>query len=391
MPKSGHMDTPPRSHTPLIMSKQPICIISVNMRRRNAAFSAFLQTTDFDIVLVQEPWFHPIRTARSDFDPEGAEVLGTIQNDQFLTYLPIHSGTDICKVAIFVCAELARSISIIPLLAHPAASLSSMVMDIIAGDETLCVYNIYHDCPESGHGLQHLLTHSLEDTIPTVLLGDFNTHSPTWSLPGKATSAWAGALEDWFDKEGLTIQNPPGVPTWHGTDKQHPSVLDLMLLNEAALFADQMSPLTISFKHSIGSDHAALSTAWYPLLSFPVLPPEPLPGFAIDDALKEQWCVAFRKLHCQDIVDTLSLEAAAQCLEDDINCTCAKFFPRRHAPDPRGACWWNADCSTAISLVNAASAGKETADAVHHLCRTVTAAKWKWAEDFLKQATLEDL
>lgn len=190
------------------------------MRRRNPAFSTFLQTTTFDVVLVQEPWFYRIGTDRSDTDPDGVDVLGTIQNDHFCSYLPLHSGSDICKVAIFVRSKLAQSVSIIPYLSHPSASLSSMILDIVIADETLCIYNVYHDCPDTGHGLSHLLSHSLDHTIPTIIFGDFNTHSPSWSLPRATTSSWATALEDWFEGEGLIPQNPQHIPTWRGTEGQ---------------------------------------------------------------------------------------------------------------------------------------------------------------------------
>ena len=97
---------------------------------------------------------------------------------------------------------------------HPLATLESMVADMMDGDQVaLRLYNIYHKVPERGHGLHSLLTHNLDDFTPTAVFGDFNTHSPCWSLTGQTLSSWARSLTDWFDAQGLTCLNPQDTPT----------------------------------------------------------------------------------------------------------------------------------------------------------------------------------
>ena len=145
-------------------------------------------------------------------------------------------------------------------------------MDISFDDDLIHLVNVYHDVPPTGHNLSHLLSLDLDPVVPTLVSGDFNTHGPEWSLPGATMSAWAQALEDWFESNELSLISPLGVATWLGREDQRPSVLDLSLLNAPAIASDQFSDTSVSFQLSLGSDHAALSTLWTPLRAFPPLP-----------------------------------------------------------------------------------------------------------------------
>ncbi len=81
----------------------------------------------------------------------------------------------------------------------------------------LWIINIYHAINKHHHSLQHLFDHCLDDLTPTLLIRDFNTHSPRWSMPGKHPDPWADAFGDWMDENRLTLQNPDFTPTWAGT------------------------------------------------------------------------------------------------------------------------------------------------------------------------------
>ncbi len=49
------------------------------MRKRNAVTHALLNSTnDTDLILIQEPWFNQIGTARKDDAREGVDVLGGV-------------------------------------------------------------------------------------------------------------------------------------------------------------------------------------------------------------------------------------------------------------------------------------------------------------------------
>ena len=170
----------------------------------------------------------------------------------------------------------------------------------------------------------------LDLTVPTVVAGDFNTHGGWWLLPGATLSPWASALEDWLEANGLTVQNPPETATWEGNREQRPSVLDLVLFNTLVILSDQFSETAVSFGHSLGSDHAALHFTWTPLDTLPDSSPEELPGFVLDDDLRECWEKTFRLLP-QPASPTSSNDviALAASLLSNIDRVSQSLFPRR--------------------------------------------------------------
>ena len=72
------------------MSEHPIRIKSVNVNRNNDRMHGILQTddNDFDIILIQEPWFGTVATLRSDTDPDGTPQPDFPANNTWLTFSP---------------------------------------------------------------------------------------------------------------------------------------------------------------------------------------------------------------------------------------------------------------------------------------------------------------
>jgi hypothetical protein len=71
------------------MLDTPINIASVNMRRRNAMMHALLHSSPGDhIILVQEPWFNKIGTARKDTAKDGVDVLGGVASPGWEAHYP---------------------------------------------------------------------------------------------------------------------------------------------------------------------------------------------------------------------------------------------------------------------------------------------------------------
>ena len=69
-------------------------IASINMRRRNGAMHALLNTNETDdILLIQEPWFGPIGVGRDDFLRNRVDVLGGANNPSWNLLYP-HFSTD---------------------------------------------------------------------------------------------------------------------------------------------------------------------------------------------------------------------------------------------------------------------------------------------------------
>jgi hypothetical protein len=193
-----------------------IQIMCVNMRWSNKLTHALLASNPpADIILVQEPWYNHIGTRRSDTNPSGMDSLGSVASPQWNLIYPniANPATTRAKVLAYTQknSPLFSPSSCLNLIAHP----SLQILDIIMPDTAFCIINVYHDvddptCHES------LFNLDLDPITPTLVIGDFNTHSPTWSPEGLPQSPWAGVLEDWAVINLLELLNKPKVPTHFG-------------------------------------------------------------------------------------------------------------------------------------------------------------------------------
>ena len=267
---------------------------------------------------------------------------------------------------------------------------SSQALEVTVSGNVFLLINIYHHVVNHRPALGHVIRSPLDTLLPTYVVGDFNTHSSTWSFPGAMVSSWASSLEEWFEESDLSLVNPTGLATRRGEANQRDSVIDLALLNDSAISTGRFSPVSICFDSSLGSDHAALSIQWFP--PFTPLPyvPTILPGFVIDDTLMSTWTKDFSLLPTPDISDIDSLSRAADALDTDIYAVSGKLFKRWHTPDVRGLRWWNVHCEAALTAVATTPRGARR-DALNALRRTITEAKRGWSNDALVDATADTL
>ena len=390
-----------RSHhhtlpSPSPMTERPLHILSVNMNCQRT-MDALLQTCTSDILLVQEPWFFNIVPRRSDSHPSGTPVLGPMINSRWTVFLPTHDPTrDTCNVAIYVRSVLLSSdpdaFSVLPRPSHPWSSLSCLVLDVLVHGEALRLVNIYHqvDTNRLSHDFHTILTtpHP-QPFLPHLIAGDLNTHSHSWSLPAATISSWAQSVDHWLVDNDFQLVSETDNPTWRAhSNPAHFSVIDVILLNTPAAVSDQFSSSSSSFADSCGSDHAALSISWTPIAALPNFTPTPLPGFKVDDSLRDTWTKEFGKtsLVSPIIFDANSTQLGALSLEHDILDTCASLFPPRMTADPRGARWWTPDCSAALTIYRSACALGNRRRAITGLRATLLKAKRDWSQSFLSSS-----
>jgi hypothetical protein len=201
-----------------------------------------------------------------------------------------------------------------------------MVIGVTISDETISFIHYYHCIPKQGHALHSLFSHQIPHVSLTIILGDFNTHPSLWSPTNVSASPWANAFESWLDEEGLSVLNPPGIPTWRGWDNQRPSTIDLVISNEAAILNTPISPISISFAESLGSGHVALTFTWLLTSAIPTVERVTLPGYAPEDHLRPTWELCFKATLPPTITDIPSLDRAANQLEHDINQVSSTLF-----------------------------------------------------------------
>jgi len=197
------------------MIDTPISIVLVNMQKRNPLFIAFLQATHADIVMVQELWFGRLIPSHSDSNPDGDEVRGFAAHPGWEFFAPKHQKGDICKVVTYVRQSLLMSqdVRVVSLDDHHIASPASQALEVSISGTSFILINIYHHVVNHRPDLMHILRTPLDTVLPTYVVGDFNTHSSTWSFPGATVSSWASPLEDWFEDSDLSLVNPTGLAT----------------------------------------------------------------------------------------------------------------------------------------------------------------------------------
>jgi hypothetical protein len=284
-------------------------------------------------------------------------------------HLPPLKPTDEC------CALTYTRTSIQPLVqnrtSHLMSNPNTVITDIDDGATiTMRIINVYHQRPSrGGHALGNLLSHELDDQIPTLLIGDFNTHSPLWSIPDRMPDSWATTFTDWLEANSLHCLNPRHTTTWSPPDRdQQASILVLILANDAAHLSAQLGKVDISFEHSLSSDHAAVTIYIYPLDSPTLIPPPTPTGYHAEDKHKDAWmkefvmllplCLPYAPEHCTlPLVPTWdhndrgdSVHASLKPFDNAISEASRHTLPPKQIPDPKGAQWWNKACSVAHML-----------------------------------------
>jgi hypothetical protein len=180
------------------------------MRRRNAAMHALLNDNgEDDLLCMQEPWFNPVGMARCDNRIQGKDVLGGAANPRWRLAYPSLTNGQRAKVMTYVrlhnrfakykpnhCQMIVRN----DLASHPCLLIS----DIRVGTYYWRVINFYNDVADLS-ALDALVDLDLDATIPTLLVGDFNLHSPSWSPTGWDTSRGAHRLEEWAAAQTLEL------------------------------------------------------------------------------------------------------------------------------------------------------------------------------------------
>ena len=227
-------------------------ILSANMCRMNAAMHALLHTnTDDDVLAVQEPWFGRVGVVRDDGSREGKESTGGAAHREWNIHYPYHTTTKRAKVITYThkfswthtnSLSPIRTIPRLDLIQHP----SILITDHYVGSHALRIINFYHDTEDSS-SLQSLLNLDLDSTFPTILIGDFNLHSHSWSPPDIPTFMRAWDFEAWAAAQTFDLITSPGDVTRRGFNGKRSSTLDLTWHNLATSMTTPLTPPTINW------------------------------------------------------------------------------------------------------------------------------------------------
>jgi hypothetical protein len=274
------------------------------------------------------------------------------------------------------------------LASHPCLLIS----DIRLGTYYWRVINFYNDVADPS-ALDALVGLDLDATIPTLLVGDFNLHSPSWSPTGWDTSRGAHRLEEWAAAQTLELLSKPRIPTRMGEGGGRNSTLDLAWCNMAALIQGTFIGVEVDFGGSQGSDHALIRT----IASTPA-PVFRAPADRTDrfdtDIEPEAWDEWDRILHFElpPLIQLLTPEDVDVYVDDiyrAFNTACRATMKTVGTAPGFNSHWWNDECRAAAKAMKGGFwSEEEQRTANRHLKGMVRKAKGEWADEYITMANV---
>jgi hypothetical protein len=289
---------------------------------------------------------------------DGSAVLGGVNSPGWELHYLATAENKKAKVMAYTCKcswegvdspAFFTATSRLDLCAHPCI----MILDLTFDDTTWRLINFYNDVNDHS-ALNALLALDLDPIVPTLVTGDFNTHSHSWSPDGIQPSPWAERVEEWAVGNLLMLANEPGVVTRKGASHEHSSTIDLTWYNDAAIEDTVFSNWTLDWEGSLGSDHA-LTRVQGSLLRPTQLPQEGTTdlGFVINEEKGTEWGQRFKEaVGSPAPLPEKPMAAQVEELANQVHkamqqATVASMKPRKPY-HPKGAPWWNADCTEVV-------------------------------------------
>ncbi|KAH7552688.1 hypothetical protein BM1_08639 [Bipolaris maydis] len=268
---------------------------------------------DAEIVAVQEPWLlkgSSYANTRSIAHQDFTQILPTLEDPLLRP-----------RVLFYIRKDL--KVEVIPFISDDNDFLA---IKVLASTSSFYIYNIYNEKSLlEGQNKTTIQRRLLQETLQlhSIILGDFNTHHPRWSLEERSPSTLAEELVGWIDAQNLTLLNTPGVGTFFRAHMRKESVLDLTLAtnNIAASIQDwQTIP-------KVGSDHHALLFSIYTTSQ---LPSQLLSQQKQYDTKRTDWTI-FKETLGQEI-KALDLEKRLSTLPPYSNYTSRKLILGQNIP-----------------------------------------------------------
>jgi hypothetical protein len=345
-----------------------------------------------DVLFVQEPWFDRIGVERSDRARDGVDVHGGANHPDWELFYPYFTHDKRAKVMTYKRKQVANRIT--PLKVVPRLDLAKhptiLITDIYVHKDMIRVVNFYNDVDDTT-SLNTLLSLDMDPTVPTLLLGDFNLHSHTWSPSSWERSTHAPHFEQWAATQTFSLQTSPGDITRRGTSNERPSTLDLTWHNWAMELNVAMTPPTLDWASSLGSDHCGIRSMW--IHDTPVKGDKRpfLNTFKnnLDPSEEKKWkeSLAAALPPITPILDATSLHEASNALQGAFDRACEEHMKHKRMPKSKGNRWWTAECRQASDALRQASADGVEEDikvANANLKRVTKKAKREWADNIIE-------
>lgn len=202
-----------------------------------------------DVIVITEPWIRTIRPATNE--------KGTVNHPNWKCHLP---SAPIGEARVVVYIRKRSN-----LMSHITRGRGDLIPIKItlpnnAHLSLLAVYN-----PPSTAAATEFISSTDLPPEPTLLVGDFNLHSPGWDDAVTVENDRAHRFCEWMANNNIKVNNDSDKPTYHGHRFQHASVIDLALTNSLLSFAFDISHVKVHTDDHYGGDHYPISIGIHPV------------------------------------------------------------------------------------------------------------------------------
>jgi hypothetical protein len=233
----------------------------------------------------------------------------------------------------------------------------------------------------------------LDSTIPTVILGDFNLHSSSWSPAGWTPSTASTRLEEWLAAQTFSLLSQPGIPTHRGENGTRDSTIDLVWSNFAASIQGSFQGAHIDWAGSLGSDHALIHTIASTLIRLSQHREDRTNRFNMSISAEEwkEWEHIFVSSvppnPAQPIACTETINTLINTIYDAFNMVCTATMKKKGNTPGFSSKWWNNDCrEVATALANAQETDRTQLG--RELKKVVHIAKRDWANSYISESNI---
>jgi hypothetical protein len=253
------------------------------------------------------------------------------------------------------------------------------------------VINFYNDTADAT-ALATLLSLDLDSTIPTILVGDFNIHSPSWSAADWAQSSSAPKLEEWLATQTFTMLTQPAVPTHRGENGARDSTIDLIWVNFAVSIQNSFQGVQVDWEGSLGSDHALIRTVAATPMHIQRNREDRTNRFNMDISPKEweEWGQIFSQVVPIDIKPTSKqhIDQLIDAIYLAYNTACTAMMKRKGAAPGFASPWWNDKCRDATNNLRNATSEEDRHQCSKTLKQVTRYAKRDWANKFINETNI---
>ena len=357
---------------------QPICIAQLNVQRKKNVMVQLLNecTTDYDIILIQEPAWGFIGR-----DPDtGSDVFGSVALRGWNTILPLSSTSGTSPRPRTLTYYKPRGDITVTPRPDILEDRDAQILDVTQGNHpTTTLINIYNDSPKGDRSLLARLQNAdfPFPANPTIITGDFNLHHPTWSREDRILEPDSNQADNtarWLARRGFSLLNTRGEITHLARHEgERPSVIDLSFSNEPARASNAIKDWTINPSFALDSDHNAITfTIDYGISVIE----NPLDiKFCLNKTDPSKWLEVFegelrRERRTLDAlrgpgdIPNDQLDVYADTITGCMQKAIERSAPPRK-PHPKSKPWWDQDLSTATERV-------ATAREAHHIHQRLT-------------------